>query len=156
MQWLLLAVIAVSLIYLSRYFPKVAFSILGALVVGAAIIVLTTTDLGDVTRGQLPVEDIIIENPVMIASYHGSYRFSARITNKNEETGLRESVVSITMLDCDDRETSGCRIIGQEEKRFAMPIPPLQSRDVSHTISFNSAKPTGDVRWEFRITRTRS
>lgn len=156
MQWLLLAVIAVSLIYLSRYFPKVAFSILGALVVGAAAIVLTTTELGDTARGQIPPEDIVIENPVMIASYHGSYRFGARITNNNADIGLLESVVSITMLDCSGQNSSSCKIIGQEEKRFATPIPPRQSRDISHTISFGSAEPTGEVRWEFKVTRTRS
>ena len=160
MQWVLLAVIIAALIYLSRYFPKIAFAILGVLVIGAAAIVLTTTDLATITRSRLPVDDIVIENPVMAESYGGSYRFSARINNTNDSIELRESVVSITMLDCpagsDDVSEDDCKVIGQEEERVNLRVPPAQTRDISKTISFGGAQPLGSVRWKFRITETRS
>ena len=36
MQWVLLVVMVVALLYLSRFYPKVAFSVLGTLVLAAA------------------------------------------------------------------------------------------------------------------------
>ena len=156
MQWALLAVIVAALIYLSRYFPRIAFALLGALVIGAAAIVLTTTDLAIVSRSKLPVEDIVIENPVMTPAYGGSYRFNARLNNSNDSYELKETMISITMLDCTDGSEDNCKVIGQEEQRVNLRIPPGQARDVSKTISFGSAQPIGTVRWTFRVTDTRS
>jgi hypothetical protein len=156
MQWVLLAVIVAALIYLSRYFPKIAFAILGVLIIGATAIVFTTTDFAINTRSRLPVEDIVIENPIMTASYGGGYRFSARFNNTNDSIELRESIVSITMLDCPGDSDDDCSVIGQEEERVILRIPPAQARDVSKTISFGAAQPQGSVRWKFKITETRS
>ncbi|MXZ80297.1 MAG: hypothetical protein F4Z15_02785 [Gammaproteobacteria bacterium] len=156
MQWILLVIVVAGLLYLSRFYPKTGFSILGVLVVCALIIILTTTDTAELARSKLPLEDIVIENPVMTSGYRDGYTLNARLTNANEEATLRDSVISITMLDCTGSDGSECTVIGQEEERINLTIPPGQSRDISRNLSFESVTPKGTVRWEFKVTQTRS
>ena len=153
MQWVLPVVIVAALLYLSRYFPKVAFSVLGLLVLGAGLIVFSTTDD---TYVQLPLENIVVENPVMTLAYGGGYRLSARLVNRDEKFVLKNTIVSVTMLDCPGKNDEGCEVIGQEDERIIVRIPPSQSRDISHTFNFGSAKPVNDVRWQFKITETKT
>lgn len=156
MQWILLLVIVVSLFYLSRYFPKTAFSVLGALVIGAGIIALSTTEMAQFNRGKIANQDIGIENPVLTPTYAEGYRLNARLFNGNQAHSLRELVISITMLDCVSDEPDSCRVIGQEDERINVRIPPGQARDVARTLSFDNAAATGILKWEFKVTSTRS
>ena len=156
MQWIFLLVIVVSLFYLSRFFPKTAFSVLGVLVIGAGVMVLTTTEMAQFNRGKIANQDIQIENPVLTPTYAEGYRFNARLFNANQTHTLRELVISITMLDCASDEPESCRVIGQEDERINVGIPPGQARDVSRTISFDNAATTGTLKWEFKVTSTRS
>jgi len=159
MQWALLAIIVVALLYMSRFYPRVAFGVLGVLVIGAAIIVLTTTDIADINRSKLPVSDIQIENPVMTPAYGGGFRFNARLLNTHPSATLKESTVSITMLDCPEDagdSNENCQVIGQQDQRVITKIPPGQARDVARTLKFDSANPKGSVRWKIIITETRS
>jgi hypothetical protein len=159
MQWALLAVIVVALLYMSRFYPKVAFGVLGVLVIGTAVIVFTTTDIADINRSKLPISAVEIENPIMTPAYGGGFRFNARLLNTHQSTTLKESTLSITMLDCPqdsgDSDDS-CQVIGQQDQRIIVKIPPGQARDVSRTLKFDSAKPRGNVRWKIIVTETRS
>ncbi len=156
MQWILLLIIVASLFYLSRYFPKTAFSILGVLVIGAAVMVLSTTEMAQFNRGKIANDDILIENPVVAPTYAEGYRFNARLFNANQTYSLRELVVSITMLDCAGDNPESCRVIGQEDERINVRIPPRQARDVARTLSFDNAAAAGRLQWKFRVTSTRS
>ena len=154
MQWVLLAVLVAALLVLSRYFPRVAFSLLGVLVAGAIIIVFSTTELGETHRSGLPPDNIKIENPVLTEAYAGSYRFSGRFVNTHESRKARDTTLSVTMLDCSP--SGDCVVIGQQEKRINQEIPAGQARDVSTTLTFHGAAPSGEIRWEIKITDTRS
>ncbi len=177
MQWILLLVIVASLFYLSRYFPKTAFSVLGVLVVAAGVMILSTTEMAQLNRGKISNEDILIENPVLMPTYAGGYRFNARLLNSNSSHSLRELAISITMLDCVSEEAESCRaitgqvelracqerivyescrVIGQEDERINIQIPPEQARDISRTLSFDNAAAAGILKWKFKVTSTRS
>ncbi len=156
MQWVLLAVMVAAILFMSRFYPRVAFSLLGALVIGAAVIVFSTTDIARLNQSKLPVEDIRIENPVIIPSYGGGHRLSARLVNTNQSVMLKESVVSITMLDCAGESDDECQVIGQNDQRVNVKIPPGQARDISQTLSFGLSNPVGTLRWQIIITATRS
>ncbi|MYB34791.1 MAG: hypothetical protein F4X92_06650 [Gammaproteobacteria bacterium] len=156
MQWILLVVIIAGLLYLSRFYPKTGFSLLGLLVVCAIFIIITTSERGENVRAKLPIEDIIIENPVMTPGYRDGYTLSARLINQNDSATLRDSAISITMFDCLASDRSSCTVIGQEEERINLVIPPGQSRDLSRYVSFETVSPKGTVEWEFKVTQTRS
>ncbi len=159
MQWVLLVVIVAALLFLSRYFPKVAFSVLGTLIAAVLVIIFMTTDRGQTKRFKLPIENIKIENIVVEPAYGNSYRFNARMINTDESIELKESSISITMLDCpieSDDSNSDCQIVGQKEERINVKIPPGQARDISRTLSFGTTTPTGTLRWQLVVTQTRS
>ncbi len=162
MQWVLLVMIVVALLYLSRFYPKTAFTVLGGLVLSVAVIVFTTTDVAQLKRSRLAVEYIKIENPIITPAYGDGFRFNARLLNSHESVTLKDATVSITMLDCvpdaggSGDSDVGCQVIGQQDKRIIVKIPPRQVRDVSKTLSFDSAKPLGTLRWRIKITQTRS
>ncbi len=171
MQWILLAVVAIALLALSTRYPKTAFGILGALTLAAVVIVFTTHDEAALGRQKLPVADVDISNAVMTPAYGGSHQLYARLANKNPSRTLREVTISITMLDCpgdvagqvDDQlshmasspSAASCVVIGQAAERFNVQIPPRQSRDISRNLFFRAAA-TGTLRWQYRITATRS
>lgn len=156
MQWFLLGVVVAALLYMSTRYPRTAFSILGALAVGAAVIVFSTREDAVLGRHQLPVGDISIENAVITPGYGGSYQFNARLVNGNRDLLLKEAVVSITMLDCPHQSADDCAVIGQADERINIKIPAGQARDIARTVSFSGANPAGALRWQFKITETRS
>jgi len=156
MQWALLCVIVVILLFMSSHYPRAAFTLFGGLVFITSILLYVTTEDGILNRQKLPNNNIKIENAVMNPSYGGGYRFSARLINVNESVLLKESVVSITMLDCVGQEEDSCRVIGQNNARINILIPAGQARDVSLAMYFDAAKPSGEVRWKYQITETRS
>ncbi len=156
MQWILLGVMVVALLFMSTRYPKTAFSILGALGVAAAVIVFSTREDALTGRLKLPTADIAIENPVIVPAYGDSYQFNARVVNANESFLLKEVVISITMLDCPDGADDDCAVIGQANERINTKIPAGQARDISRNLFFSGARPTGTVRWEYKITETRS
>jgi len=158
MQWLLLGVVVVALLFMSSRFPRTAFSILGALALAAAVYVFGTHDDAQLGRYKLPVGDITIENPVITSAYGGGYQFNARLINANRDILLKEAVVSITMLDCPTpaADDADCAVIGQADERVNIQIPAGQARDVSRTVSFSGANPAGALQWRFKITETRS
>ena len=160
MQWLLLGVVVIALLYMSTHYPKTAFSVLGVLGIAAAVIVFSTRE--DALRGRqkLPVADIKIENAVIAPAYGGSYQFNARLVNAHPSILLKEFVISITMLDCpaadDSGGDNGCTVIGQTDERVNAKIPPEQARDISRNLFFSGADPAGTIRWQYKITETRS
>lgn len=157
MQWILLGVVVVALLFMSSRYPKAAFSILGALALAAAVIVFSTHDDAQRGRHKLPVDDIGIENAVITPAYGGGYQFNARLVNANRDIQLKEAVVSITMLDCPAAAgDDGCAVIGQADERINIQIPAGQARDISRTVSFSGARPAGELQWRFKITETRS
>ena len=156
MQWLLLGIVVIALLYISTRYPKTAFGILGVLGITTAVIIFSTRD--DALRGRqkLPVADIKIENPVIAPAYGDSYQFNARLVNANPSVLLKEFVISITMLDCPGDSDDGCAVIGQADERINAKIPPGQARDISRNLFFSGADPAGIVRWQYKITETRS
>ncbi len=160
MQWVLLAVLVAALLFLSRYFPKIAFVTIGLLVIAAVAIVVSTTEMGDIRRSRVAPDLVKIENPVLKKAYAGSFKFNGRLINTHESRAVRESTLSVTMLDCPENSASGdnalCTVIGQQDKRINQKIPPGQARDVSASLVFDAAKPVGVLRWDIKITETRT
>lgn len=160
MQWILLGVVGVALAALATRYPKIAFGLLGALLLGAALIVSLTAEQGAWRRQQLPVQDIQIQTPMMRPGYGDSYQFSARLLNTHGRLALREAVLRISMLDCpagaDQHADRECTLLGQAEPRVHVKIPPQQARDVSANVVFGAAKPSGALRWKYQLLETRS
>ncbi len=153
MQWALLAVIVVALFLLSGRYPRVAFSILGVLVVSAAAIILFTEDEASLKKERIAPADIMVEGIAGTPSYGGDHRLTGRVKNNHASAELKELVVSIVMQDCDD---TGCDVVGQAEERVNLRVPAGQARDFSVTVYLGEPVISGTIDWNFTVTDTRS
>jgi hypothetical protein len=153
MQWALLAVIIIALFLLSGRYPKVAFGILGALVIAAVAIILLTEDDASLNKAKIGPGDVMVENIAGIPAYGGGYRLTGRIKNNHESAELKEVMLSIMMEDCMD---SGCEVVGQTNERVNLRVPADQARDFSVTVYLGETSISGSIRWSFDVIETRS
>ena len=158
MQWALLFVVVIALIFMSGRYPKVAFSLLAALAVAAVAIGIATNDRGWRLQQQIANHEVRIEAPVMLPGYGDSYDFKARLLNLSQEALLKEATIGITMLDCPGANApeSDCQVIGQSVRRIPIKIPAGQARDIERNVHFGTSRPTGLLRWKYAVSQTRS
>ncbi len=156
MQWVLLGIIVVLLLLMSTRYPKAAFGTLGVLLLSVAILVYITRDDGSLRLQKLSPASVHIENVVVVPAYGGGYQFNARLVNSHPSVLLKESAISITLLDCADETQDNCQVIGQTDERVTLHIPAGQVRDISLALHFDTAEPKGHARWQYRISGTRS
>lgn len=156
MQWLLLALIVIALLFMSTRYPRAAFSMLGVLLaVGVAVYVVSEQRQTRSSESIL-LQEIVLEDASMAPAYADSYVFSARLVNSSDKASLSEAVIGIKMLDCPDADSDACLILGGTEERVVVRIPPGQARDVTRNIYFQAAKPRGVVKWRYRVLKTKS
>ncbi len=156
MQWILIGVIVISLLVMSSIYPKVAFSVLGALTIAAVIFFYGARENGFLSGQRLLVSDVQIENAVITPAYGGSYQLNARLVNNHVSVTLKESVLSITMLDCPNGGENNCMVIGQSAERINVKIPAHQARDISVNMFFERATPSNTIRWQYKVIETRN
>ena len=128
MHWLILGVIAIALLLMAAQYPKVAFGLLGALIIG--FVILYRFSDGELTRGKFRIEPEAIEldHIRMSPGYAGSYRFSGRITNQAPEASLSEFDVQTVLEDCVGGPDS-CVVIGETVSRITLHVPRRHSRE---------------------------
>ena len=153
MQWALLAVIVVALFLMSGRYPRLAFSILGVLVVAAIAVILFTEDDASLRKEQIAPTDVSIESVVGQPAYGGGYRLTGRITNGHQSAELKAVMLSIVMQDCVEND---CAAVGQADERLNLRVPNGQSRDFSVTVYLGEADISGSIRWSIDVTDTRS
>ncbi len=150
MQWIVLVLIVVGLLLMATRYPKIAFGILGALVLLIGILLMLGKDNEQDASSRAAQLKLI--NTQMTPGYADSYQFTGRISNQSETT-IRQVTIQVTLKDCDDAsaEDASCSIIGEELARVTVTIPPGQARDFSDNVYLGSSKPKRHARWQFLI-----
>ncbi len=156
MQWALLAVIIIGLFMISGRYPKLAFSALGVIVFGAAVIVFMTTDEAKLARQKVSTDNVEVSNTVVVPAYGGSYRLTGRLTNTHESAELKSTTLSVVMLDCRGATRTECQIVGQTVEQVNLRVPAGQTRDFGANVYFGEPLISGSVQWQFEVTATRS
>ncbi|NND00489.1 MAG: hypothetical protein HKN85_09940 [Gammaproteobacteria bacterium] len=156
MQWALLAAILIGLFMISGRHPKIAFGIFAALVIGVSVMMLVTSDRADKIRNKITAEDITVENMIVAPAYGGSYRISGRLHNHNSQASLRETILTVFMLDCTAQTEDNCLVVGQQSERLNTRVPAGQARDFNINLYFGSPRIGGHQRWRFEIASARS
>lgn len=156
MHWIILAAIAVALLVAASRYPKFAFSMLAVLIAMSVIMYRLTT--GEVERGAelIDIDDIELTNVSIDSGYGGSFNFTGRVLNNASDAILTEITLTVSMLDCEraDQDEDSCPVIGEGTWRVPVQVPPNQARDFKRNISFDQAKPRGEVRWRYAATET--
>jgi len=149
MTWIALLVVAVILIVMSLRYPRIAFSLLGVLLVAGVIVYRLTG--GDQNSKPIAAELLTLENLHMSKSYGDSYYLAGRIRNRSDRA-LREFSLLVQALDCpranDDQD---CQIIGEKTVSIYSKVPPKQARDFRENIYLGQLQPAHILVWRHQL-----
>jgi len=148
MQWVILAFTVFGLLLLATRYPKIAFGILGALILFIGVLLMLNTSDKKIASSR--AAELEMTNTKMTPGYADSYNFSGRISN-NSESHIREITIQVTLKDCADDDDGSCPVIGEEIARLPVAIPAGQARDFEENVYLGPSKPKQEARWSFLI-----
>ncbi len=149
MTWIAILIVAIILIAMSLHYPRVAFGLLGVLLV-AGIIVYRITDSAE-NSGIIAAEQLALDNLHMTTAYGDSYYLAGRIRNLSDKS-LREFSVLVQALDCpQETDSADCLIIGEKNISIFTKVPPKQARDFRENVYFGQIQPAHVLVWRYQL-----
>ena len=78
-----------------------------------------------------------------------SFIVTGRLGNPSVDLTITMFVLQVTLKDC---AAGGCQVIGQEDRRIFLQVPPNQSRDFEVNVPFSSVVDLkGTPQWQFIV-----
>lgn len=153
MHWVLLAVLALVLIFSASRFPKLAFSLLAVLIAVAAGLYYLSDPPSDGLPERLDPSQVQVGGVTMAPYYAGGFKATGSITNNSEHYDLTELVIRFTVEDCVDGEASepACNTLSQADERVRVHVPPGATRSFEQPVSPQRTRVEGTRRWKFKV-----
>ncbi|KAA3632125.1 MAG: hypothetical protein DWQ08_03940 [Proteobacteria bacterium] len=153
MHWVLLAVLALVLIFAASRFPKLAFSLLAVLIAVAAGLYYVSDPPSDGLPEHLDPSQVEVDNVIMAPYYAGGFKATGVIRNHSEHYDLTELVIRFTVEDCIDAEgdEKTCSVLSQVEERVLIHVPPGTAKSFEQPVSPRRTKVEGTRRWKFKV-----
>lgn len=153
MHWVLLAALALVLVFSASRFPRLAFSLLAVLVaVAAGLYYMSDPPVEGVPQ---PLDPSMVEvgGVVMEPYYAGGYKASGVITNHSEGFDLTELVIRFSVEDCrsTDAGEEECILVSQVEERVRVHVPAGATREFEQPVSPRRTEVDGKRRWKFKV-----
>ncbi len=149
MTWIAILAVAILLIVISMNYPRVAFSLLGGLLVAGVIVYRLTG--GDESSKPIAAKLLALENLHMSKSYGDSYYLAGRIRNQSDRP-LREFSILVQALDCPQAiDNANCIIIGEKNISVFSNVPPKQARDFKENVYFGQLQPSQSLVWRYQL-----
>ena len=83
-----------------------------------------------------------------------TYVVNGRLRNQSEDLTINMIVLQVTLKDC---VAESCQVVGQEERRIFLQVPPAQSRDFDVNIPFSTVVAIrGTPEWQFDILEVKT
>jgi hypothetical protein len=80
-----------------------------------------------------------------------TYIVNGRLRNQSKDLTINRIVLQVTLKDC---VAESCQVIGQEDRRIFIKVPPDQSRDFEVTVPFTSMVDLrGMPQWQFLVLK---
>jgi len=80
-----------------------------------------------------------------------SYVVNGRLRNQSEDLTINMIVLQVILKDC---VAKSCQVVGQEDRRIFLQVPPDQSRDFEVTVPFSSLVDLrGTPEWQFGVMK---
>ena len=78
-----------------------------------------------------------------------SFVVNGRLRNQSEDLTIKMILLQVTVKDC---VAEGCQVIGQEDRRIFLQVPPTQFRDFEVNVPFSSVMDLrGTPEWQFGV-----
>lgn len=80
-----------------------------------------------------------------------TYVVNGRLRNQSEDLTINMILLQVTLKDC---VAESCQVIGQEDRRIFLEVPPDQFRDFEVTVPFSSMVDLrGTQEWQFEVMK---
>jgi len=154
MHWILLVVLAVILVITASRYPRLAFSMLGVLLVVAAGLYYLTEEEGQVQRATLEPASVEIVGIKMLPAYADAFGATGVIVNHSRTHDIRALSIRFTVNDCPEANTSelsDCTVISQVTEQIRIHVPLGGKQHFEQSVSPRSIKVSGKRRWTFKV-----
>ena len=147
---ILLIVVLVLAAFLFPQFRRSLWAILVAVLCVVAGIIWLDTRQRELELTRLPLSQVNLLHMQVNAGMNArTYVVNGRLQNQSKNLTINMIVLQVTLEDC---VAESCQVVGQEERRLLLEVPPAQSRDFETTVPFSSVvdlKGTPD--WHFSV-----
>lgn len=153
MHWVLIAVLALVLVFSASRFPRLAFSLLAVLVAVAAGLYYVSEPPVEGVPLSLDPSMVEVGGVVMEPYYAGAYRATGVITNHSEGHDLTDLVIRFSVEDCtsNDAGEEECKLVSQVEERVRVHVPAGATQEFEQPVSPRSTEVEGKRRWKFKV-----
>src|SRR5688572_6134687 len=155
MAWLIAAIIVLVALAFYAGFRKSALSILLAGLVGGYWIHYHAQRVHEQAQSKIASSEIQVESVSLNQTLDGSYDLTGRIRN-NSSYRLDGISVKVTLRDCEGKDRTNCRIIGEAATAVPVRVPTEQARDFVASLYFggNQIRVKGTLVWDYEIIST--
>lgn len=153
MHWVLLAILALVLIFSASRFPKLAFSLLAMLVAVAAGLYYMSDPASDGLPQSLDPSLVEVGNVTMSPYYAGAFRATGDITNHSDRFDLTDLIIRFSVEDCASVDGAGeeCTPVSHVDERVRVHVPPGATRSFEQPVSPRRTAVEGKRRWKFKV-----
>lgn len=146
---LLIAVLILAAFLFPQFRRSLWTTLVVVLCVVAGIIWLDSRQR-ELQHSRLPLSQIELLHMQMKPGLNArSFVVKGRLRNQSEELTINMIVLQVTLNDC---VAEICQVVGQEDRRIFLQVPPAQSRDFEATVPFSSvADLRGTPEWQFVV-----
>ena len=106
----------------------------------------------DLNQSRLPLTHVeLLHMQVTPGLNTRSYVVNGRLRNQSEDLTINMIVLQVTLKDC---MADSCQVVGQEDRRIFLQVPPTQFRDFEVTVPFSSMVDLrGSPEWQFGVMK---
>jgi hypothetical protein len=150
----ILVILLIAVLLLAAFlFPQFRRSLWTTLVVVLCVvagIIWLDHRQRELQHSRLPLSQIeLLHMQVKPGLNARSYVVNGRLRNQSEELSINMIVLQVTLKDC---VAKNCQVVGQEDRRIFLQVPPAQSRDFEATVPFSSVVDLrGTPEWQFVV-----
>ena len=150
----LIIILSIAVLILTAFlFPQFRRSLWTTLVVVLCVlagIIWFDNRQRELDQSRLPLSQIELHHMQATPGLNArSYVVNGRIRNLSEDLIIKMIVLQVTLKDC---VAESCQVIGEEDRRIFLEVPPSQSRDFEAPVPFSSVVDLrGTPQWQFAV-----
>ena len=156
MHWIILGIVALALVAISVRYPRLAFTILIALLGGAVLLLQIIPGERERASARISVSDVELLMVNIAPSYANSFELNGRLGNHSSDAELSETTLEVRLRDCSsdlERTADNCLVLGVAHPRVT--LPPGQARDFRIRVSFPRVQVRGEADWDTTVSTVR-
>ena len=155
MHWIVLGIVGLTLVVSASRFPRLAFALLGVLIVVAVITMQLNSKNDERSDSLISNSEVELSQVTLTSGYGGSYDMKGILRNRSLASSIVEGVVHIEMLDCPTQSKTDrvdCNELGRTTARITSDVPPGHNQEFNTNLSIHATEVSGYLTWDYQIS----